>query len=678
LIRQEPFTRLNVTLQGGRFDVPDRIFFNMALTWDGCNRSMSDVKELVPELYCCPEVLLNTNKYDLGELQDGVTRVHDVVLPPWAKGSPFDFVRLHRDALESDFVSQHLHEWVDLIFGFKQTGEAAVEADNVFYYMTYEDGVDLDAIEDETTLEATKTQIMYFGQTPSQVFARPHLERLPRESCVTPLCWAANKLASLQVFTPAGQLGRSGGRVVALHQLGERFVTVHEDLSLCYYRWTVDAPPERDCAAYYHVVPERRRVLPSVDSACTRHIMVTRGQSAEGMYDSGMPSGAKEVGGGGSGSGGGGVGGGLGSALSGLTSLFGDSTPRVRTHTASASAGASWLFGETPLSHSKREESSSATATAKSHFSFGVLLKPLRNNNVAVNVDPAGMVRVISSGYWDSSVKVHSLETLRDISTVTGHLGDVTCVLPGGDMIITGGSDGVVRVWQAGASSGAILNSLNNFTHNLGMGRKDPKADASTADDKNTASAHELVCTDTLVGLVAPVSALCYNKELGVVVSGSVTGRLCVHMARSGVLLRSICDLEGRGISVVCAADQGYIAVHTAHDKMLTLFWVNGQRLAQVELSTEITCMAVNRNTSNVFVCGHEDGSLSFRHTWDLEVVRVIDTLKSYGAISSVAFSHDTQVLLVGSKSGTFSVVADGDREVSAEKSRPTSPPMMI
>ena len=43
-----------------------------------------------------------------------------VKLPPWAKGDPYEFVRVQRHALESDYVSSRLHEWIDLIFGFKQ------------------------------------------------------------------------------------------------------------------------------------------------------------------------------------------------------------------------------------------------------------------------------------------------------------------------------------------------------------------------------------------------------------------------------------------------------------------------------------------------------------------------------------------------------------------------------
>ena len=41
-----------------------------------------------------------------------------------------EFTRRCREALEGEFVSRNLHHWVDLIFGCKQQGRAAVLADN--------------------------------------------------------------------------------------------------------------------------------------------------------------------------------------------------------------------------------------------------------------------------------------------------------------------------------------------------------------------------------------------------------------------------------------------------------------------------------------------------------------------------------------------------------------------
>jgi hypothetical protein len=80
---------------------------------------MADVKELIPEFFYLPDFLVNANRFDLGCKQSGVA-LDDVVLPPWAKNDPREFIRLHHVALDSDYVSQHLHEWIDLIFGYKQ------------------------------------------------------------------------------------------------------------------------------------------------------------------------------------------------------------------------------------------------------------------------------------------------------------------------------------------------------------------------------------------------------------------------------------------------------------------------------------------------------------------------------------------------------------------------------
>jgi hypothetical protein len=143
--------------------------------------SPNEVKELIPEFFYLPEFLTNSNKFDLGKLQISNQIVDDVQLPPWAHNSPEEFIRIHRLALESDYVSTHLHEWIDLIFGYKQTGQAAIDAVNVFMYCSYEKAVDVDAIDDPVTREAIEGMIQNFGQIPSQLLIEPHPQRQTRE-----------------------------------------------------------------------------------------------------------------------------------------------------------------------------------------------------------------------------------------------------------------------------------------------------------------------------------------------------------------------------------------------------------------------------------------------------------------------------------------------------------------
>lgn len=174
MLRQEPFTSMAIELQSGRFDCPDRLFFDIAGCWTSCMTSTSDVKELIPEFFTCPEMFLNTNNFPLGSTQAG-RPIDNVGLPPWAKDSAHEFVRIHRLALESDFVSQNLHHWIDLIFGYKQRGPEAESAHNIFHYLSYEGTVDLDKITNEIDRSAAESHIQNFGQTPCQLFVKdPH------------------------------------------------------------------------------------------------------------------------------------------------------------------------------------------------------------------------------------------------------------------------------------------------------------------------------------------------------------------------------------------------------------------------------------------------------------------------------------------------------------------------
>ncbi|KAM7016761.1 WD repeat- and FYVE domain-containing protein 4 [Passerculus sandwichensis] len=177
LVRMEPFTQTFCSLQGGSFDVADRMFHSVKSTWESASRdNMSDVRELIPEFFYLPEFLTNANHFELGCMQDG-TVLGDVQLPPWADGDPHKFIFLHRQALESDYVSAHLHRWIDLIFGHKQHGSAAVEAVNTYHPYFYGDKTDLNNIKDPLIKGTILGFISNFGQIPKQLFTKPHPSR---------------------------------------------------------------------------------------------------------------------------------------------------------------------------------------------------------------------------------------------------------------------------------------------------------------------------------------------------------------------------------------------------------------------------------------------------------------------------------------------------------------------
>ncbi|XP_021328419.1 lysosomal-trafficking regulator isoform X2 [Danio rerio] len=176
LVRLPPFTKMFLAYQDQSFDIPDRTFHSMNTTWRlSSYESMTDVKELIPEFFYLPEFLVNREGFDFGVRQNS-ERVNHVNLPPWARNDPRLFILIHRQALESDQVSQTLCQWIDLVFGLKQKGKAAVQAINVFHPATYF-GMDVSAVEDPVQRRALETMIKTYGQTPRQLFSASHISR---------------------------------------------------------------------------------------------------------------------------------------------------------------------------------------------------------------------------------------------------------------------------------------------------------------------------------------------------------------------------------------------------------------------------------------------------------------------------------------------------------------------
>ncbi|EAY20736.1 Beige/BEACH domain containing protein [Trichomonas vaginalis G3] len=171
LIRMEPFTSLHIRLQSGQFDLPGRLFWSLPDAFDSACKESGDFRELIPEFFTLPAFLENQNHFDFGMIKYNEYKVDDVKLPLWAH-SAAEFIHINRMALESPLVSSRINQWVDLIFGFKQRGQEAENAFNVYHPFSYPTILDNTKIYNDFK-NAINNHALNFGVVPNVLFDSP-------------------------------------------------------------------------------------------------------------------------------------------------------------------------------------------------------------------------------------------------------------------------------------------------------------------------------------------------------------------------------------------------------------------------------------------------------------------------------------------------------------------------
>ncbi|OHT12399.1 Beige/BEACH domain containing protein [Tritrichomonas foetus] len=172
MMRVEPFTLFNLHLHNG-MDHVDRQFTSISDSWRSASESnQSDLKELIPEFYTFPLMFENVNDVDFKCRTDG-TSLNTVVMPSWGTNT-FLFVWKMRQALECPEATSKINDWIDLIFGYKQRGQAAIDAVNVFQPLTYGLSLNEDPESSADLVKGMVDAVNQFGQCPVQLFTSPH------------------------------------------------------------------------------------------------------------------------------------------------------------------------------------------------------------------------------------------------------------------------------------------------------------------------------------------------------------------------------------------------------------------------------------------------------------------------------------------------------------------------
>ena len=172
LVRVFPYSTMMIELQGRNFDDPNRLFNSLASSFKCSTSQKTDLRELIPEIFCFPELFYNYNDLNLGEMEDkneNLILVNDVKMPEWCNNNAYEFIYKYRKLLECKEISEKINEWLNIIFGSKQKGNAAKKIGNLFLNYSYEDFKDeyhKSKKEDKKVLR----KMYELGVVPNQIF----------------------------------------------------------------------------------------------------------------------------------------------------------------------------------------------------------------------------------------------------------------------------------------------------------------------------------------------------------------------------------------------------------------------------------------------------------------------------------------------------------------------------
>ena len=656
LLRLEPFTSFHLSLQGGKFDLPDRLFHSLESAWKGITSNTSDVKELIPEMFCLPDILENRNNLNLGQSENGEF-LASVELPAWAKDA-HDFIFKHQEALESEYVSLNLHHWIDLIFGYKQLpphipggSQAALDACNVFVHLTYPSAINLDEVkkQNEKLYNSYISQISEYGQVPAQLFKKPHPQRVPiqKADIVWPLASIVRGVNTIiEDTTPSTSTDVKGISRTKLTRPSESLLSYKHSLQSnlpiifvaeCNDRLiTVDTSGSSALHLWQHLPPEQTppyKLKIAVSSKCSStKCYFTSTKCSFFTFDNAIE-------------------------LSGQTWKAQTKENYLREE-----------YRKEPKERKISSNSHDETINEDKNLKQLKRREPKRNSPGEIGVSSI-MYTILreakllfSCGHWDCSIRVYSVDNGRLLQSIIEHSDIVTSVAVATDggqhWLATGSRDCTIKIWDIQIDKDSPL------------GRP----------------CHILYGHDDIVTCVD----IC--PQLDIVVSGSLDGTIIIHELRKGLYLRSIIVASAIGtssnitstnharlqfndhikVSWVGISHCGYFVIYSEDDSSLYTYSINGHLLATKYLNEKLYAFKISED-GNVLIAGGDAALITMRWIRSLELANdgprtgsptVIDgkhnesdSAPFESAIRSIELTKYERHLIVGFDSGDICVL---------------------
>jgi WD40 repeat protein len=548
-----------------------------------------------------------------------------VLLPPWADTAE-TFVRLNREALESEHVSANIHLWIDLIFGYKQQGREAEQAFNVFYYMTYEGSVDPDAAADPVLRDSMISQIYNFGQTPSQLLKVPH----PRRAAAQEGKKSKSKsfLSSVSPPAPPPSTVSSVGSVVGS-------TSALSIGSISAGSTPIIAAPISSSSSSSSTYSGGSSSAPS--SAPSTPQISTAAAAPDLTSDPGSPtltstSPSKAV----------------PSALpysyiinTPATIPFVVMLPTLNLSTSILMIGCDGLVANatvstTPDGHGlpftlDLDKTIATTKARKVQQQVGEWVSAV-SNIYALSMD--GKV-LISCADADQAILYSAVATCRPIRRVVGHLGPITCLALAEDgILVTGSMDHTVLVWD----TAAIFKSAGSSWG--GRGGRDDEVSPDFP-------------IHTLTGHDDAIQCVVVSSDLDIVVSGSRDGTCIIHTLRRPKYVRSL--YIGTPVDLLRLSKEGDVISFCTMTHTLWAHTINGTLLGMVEVGP-IDAIAIDTQGRYLVTGSHNGGDAAVLIRALRTGLPILHQFDSDVGIRALTFTCDDKYLMAGLEDGRLSI----------------------
>ena len=126
ILRLFPYSFIGIECQGEGFDAPDRLFYSIETCLYLVSNLKSDIRELIPEFFYFPEMMLNINKLNFKKRSNG-SLIDSVIMPSefikLNKGenyATFKYIEFMNNYLENKAKIHKIFDWIKIIFGIGQ------------------------------------------------------------------------------------------------------------------------------------------------------------------------------------------------------------------------------------------------------------------------------------------------------------------------------------------------------------------------------------------------------------------------------------------------------------------------------------------------------------------------------------------------------------------------------